>query len=82
MYYKLIPGRHWLTVATIVVLLAMALAAGCGPAAPSGTMASSEPLPLEPAPAQQTPQEPAEHREQDGIPPDGKEPATYPNLRR
>ena len=80
MYYKLIPGRHWLTVATIVVLLAIALAAGCGPAAPSGTMASSEPLPLEPAPAQQTPQEPAEHREQDGIPPDGKEPATYPNL--
>ena len=80
MYYKLIPRRHWLKVATIVVLLAMALAAGCGPAAPSGTVASSEPLPPEPAPAQQTPQEPAEHREQDGIPPNGKEPATYPNL--
>ena len=74
------PAKIWFMVAVTSVLLAAAFAAaGCGPADRSAAEMNPEPIPPYSAPEQSVPQ-PTVHRKQVNIPPDGKEPATYPNL--
>ena len=73
------PAKILFMVAVASVLLAAAFVAGCGPADRSSAEIISEPIPPYSAPEQSAPQ-PTVHREQVNSPPDGKEPATYPNL--